>query len=113
MTRSGRPGLVAWIGRVLGAIAAVYLGYVSVLGSKRLVQPATRPFEPPVEGWPTSPADLDLPWEDVRFTTDDGVTLSGWLIPAEREYLAGRAAESATWAADGTGPADGTGLTGR
>jgi RNA polymerase sigma-70 factor (ECF subfamily) len=32
---------------------------------------------------------------------------------AEREYLAGRAAESATRAADGTGPADGTGLTGR
>jgi alpha-beta hydrolase superfamily lysophospholipase len=88
MTRSGRPGLVAWTGRVLGAIAAVYLGYISVLGSKRLVQPATRPFEAPVEGWPTSPADLDLPWEDVRFTTDDGVTLSGWLIPAERETRA-------------------------
>ena len=26
--------------------------------------------------------ELGLPYEDVRFTTDDGVTLSGWLVPA-------------------------------
>lgn len=80
-----RHGLIAWLGRIVGAVTAGYLGYLSVVGSKRLVRPDTRPFEPPMEGWPTSPADLQLPSEDVHFTTDDGVTLSGWLIPAERE----------------------------
>lgn len=88
MTPRGRHGLVAWLGRIVGAVAAGYLGYLGVMGSKRLVRPDTRPFEPPVEGWPSSPADLHLPFEEVRFTTDDGVTLSGWLIPAERETRA-------------------------
>jgi alpha-beta hydrolase superfamily lysophospholipase len=88
MSAHGRPGLVAWIGRVAGASVAAYLGYLSVMGSRRLVRPETRPFEPPVEGWPASPADLDLPWEGVAFTTADGVTLSGWLIPAERDTRA-------------------------
>ncbi len=82
MSGPGRRGLAAWIGRVVGGIVAAYLGYLGMVGSKRLVRPTTRPFIPPNEGWPTSPADLDLPWEDVRFTTDDGVTLSGWLVPA-------------------------------
>lgn len=88
MTGPGRHGLVTWAGRVIGGLLAAYLGYVGVIGSKRLVRPTTRPFEPPMEGWPTSPADLDLPFEEVRFTTDDGVTLSGWLVPAERETRA-------------------------
>jgi alpha-beta hydrolase superfamily lysophospholipase len=88
MSGRGRPGLGAWIGRIAGAAVAGYLGYLSVMGSRRLVRPETRPFEPPVEGWPSSPADLDLAWEDVAFTTADGVTLAGWLIPAERETRA-------------------------
>jgi dipeptidyl aminopeptidase/acylaminoacyl peptidase len=37
---------------------------------------------------PASPAELGLPHEAVRFTTDDGVTLDGWLIPAARETRA-------------------------
>lgn len=88
MTSGSSRGLLAWAGRIVGGVAAGYLGYVGLVGSKRLVRPATRPFEPPVEGWPRSPAELGLPSEDVRFTTDDGVTLSGWLIPAERETRA-------------------------
>ena len=88
MISGSSRGLLAWAGRIVGAMTAGYLGYVGLVGSKRLVRPATRPFEPPMEGWPASPADLNLPWEDVRFTTDDGVTLTGWLIPAERDTRA-------------------------
>lgn len=87
---SGRQrsrGAVAWLGRILGAVAAGYLGYVSLVGSRRLVHPDVRSFEPS-EGLPATPADLGLAYEDVRFTTDDGVTLSGWFVPAGRETRA-------------------------
>jgi dipeptidyl aminopeptidase/acylaminoacyl peptidase len=60
---------------------------VSVEGSRRVVRPARRPFEP-LEGGPATPADIGLRYEDIRFTTDDGVTLSGWLIPAGRDTRA-------------------------
>lgn len=84
MSGGGRSrSLAAWAGWVVGAITAGYLGYVSVAGSRRLVQPERRAFESE-DGLPASPAELGLAYEDVRFTTDDGVTLSGWLIPAER-----------------------------
>ncbi len=76
-------GLAAWLGRIVGAVAAGYLGYVSLAGSRRLVHPDRRPFEP-MQGLPASPAELGLAYEDVRFTTDDGVTLSGWFVPAGR-----------------------------
>ena len=29
-----------------------------------------------------TPADYDLPFEDIWFTSDDSVRLHGWLIPA-------------------------------
>ena len=73
------------IGRVVGLIAVAYLAYVAVRGSRLLVSPVVRPFEPDPLGAPANPADLGLEYEPVRFTTDDGVTLSGWLIPAARE----------------------------
>lgn len=37
-----------------------------------------------IDGMPGSPAELGLPFEQVRFTCDDGVTLDGWLVPAAR-----------------------------
>lgn len=51
------------------------------------MRPGRRPFEP-AEGAPATPGALGLDYEDVRFTTDDGVTLSGWLIGAGRETRA-------------------------
>ncbi len=39
-------------------------------------------------GAPTTPGDIGLAYEDVRFTTEDGYTLSGWLIPAARSTRA-------------------------
>jgi uncharacterized protein len=79
-----RRSLASWLGRIAAAATAGYLGFVGLEGSRRIVRPARRELVP-ADGAPASPGDLGLPHEDVRFTTDDGVTLSGWLIPAGRE----------------------------
>jgi alpha-beta hydrolase superfamily lysophospholipase len=83
--RRARNPAIRWIGRIVGVLLAGYVGFLTVEGSRRLMRPGRRPFVPFVEGDPTSPAELGLEYEDVRFTTDDGVTLSGWLVPARRE----------------------------
>lgn len=72
------------IGRVIGLITGFYLLVVGVRGSRELVSPAFRPFTPDPWDAAGSPTDLGLEHETVRFTTDDGVTLAGWLIPAAR-----------------------------
>ncbi len=73
------------LGRAVGLVAGAYLAYVAVRGSRLLVSPEVRPFAPEPDGSPATPADIGLEYEPVRFTTDDGVTLSGWLVPAARE----------------------------
>lgn len=78
-------GVVRALGRALGLAVGVYLAVVSVRGSRVLVRPEVRPFRPDPADAPATPADIGLTYESVRFTTDDGVTLSGWLIPAARE----------------------------
>jgi dipeptidyl aminopeptidase/acylaminoacyl peptidase len=82
-----RRGLAAWLGRIVAAATVGYLGYLTLEGSRRIVSPGRRPFVP-AEGEPATPADIGLAYEEVRFTTDDGVTLSGWLIPAGRDTRA-------------------------
>lgn len=77
--------LLRTIGRVTGLVTGAYLTYVAVRGSRLLVRPDVRPFVPDVDGGPATPADVGLEFEPVRFTTADGFTLSGWLIPAARE----------------------------
>jgi alpha-beta hydrolase superfamily lysophospholipase len=72
-------------GRALGLLTGAYLLAIAFRGSHVLVRPQVRPFLPEPEGAPATPADIGLDYEAVRFTTDDGVTLSGWLIPAARE----------------------------
>ena len=71
------------IARAVGLLVGAYLTYVAVRGSRLLIEPEVRPFVPD-PGGPTSPADLGLAYEEVRFPTDDGVMLSGWLVPAGR-----------------------------
>lgn len=83
-----RRGLLIWLGRAVGLVAGGYLGWVALRGSRLLVQPEVRPLVPEVDGGPATPADLGLAYEEVRFTTADGVTLSGWLIRAGRETRA-------------------------
>jgi uncharacterized protein len=73
------------LGRIAGLVAGAYLAFVAIRGSRMLVSPDVRPFAPDPDGSPSTPADIGLDYEPVRFTTDDGVTLSGWLIPAARE----------------------------
>ena len=82
-----RRGLAARIGRLVGFLLAGYAGFVAVEGSRRIVRAPRRLVEP-VAGEPQTPADIGLAYEEVRFTTDDGLTLSGWLIPARRETRA-------------------------
>jgi pimeloyl-ACP methyl ester carboxylesterase len=77
--------LLRQIGRVVGLVTGAYLVFVALRGSRMLVQPEVRPFLPEPGDGPATPADVGLQYEAVRFTTDDGVTLSGWLIPAARE----------------------------
>lgn len=78
-------GLARIVGRLVGAVTGAYLAYVAVRGSKMVVQPEPRPLAPEAPGEPATPADLGLPYEAVTFRTADGVTLSGWLVPAARE----------------------------
>ncbi len=85
--RSERRSLPSRLGRLAGALLAGYAGFVVVEGSRRIVRPPRRPYEA-LEGGPRTPAEIGLAYEDVRFTTDDGVTLSGWLVPARRETRA-------------------------
>jgi alpha-beta hydrolase superfamily lysophospholipase len=73
------------IGRAVGLVAGAYLTYVAVRGSRLLLQPEVRPFAPEWPEAPASPGDLGLDYESIRFTTDDGVTLSGWFIPSARD----------------------------
>jgi uncharacterized protein len=89
MTASARSRrrLAGWIGRIAAVATLAYLAYLSIEGSRRVVQPGRRPLILE-DGGPTTPADIGLPYEEVRFTADDGVTLSGWLIPAGRETRA-------------------------
>lgn len=84
---SHRRGLAAWLGLLIGIAMLAYLGWVAVEGSRRIVRPQRRPFTP-TDGEPATPADLGLAFEDVRFAAADGVTLSGWLMPAGRETTA-------------------------
>jgi len=90
MARHGstRRSLAAWFGRIVAAGTAGYLGFVTVEGSRRVVRPPRKPVEPTEEGAPAHPGDIGLAHEDVRFTTDDGYTLDGWLIAAGRETRA-------------------------
>lgn len=83
-----RRGPLAWLAGGLGALTAAYVAFLTVEGSRRLMRPPRRPFVPFVEGDAVTPAELGLLYEDVRFTTDDGVTLSGWLVPARDETRA-------------------------
>jgi alpha-beta hydrolase superfamily lysophospholipase len=76
------------IGRIVGLVTGAYLTYVAVRGSGLLVRPEVRPFVPDLADAPATPADLGLEYEPVRFTTHDGLTVAGWLIPAARETTA-------------------------
>jgi uncharacterized protein len=78
-------GVLGLAGRAIGLLTGAYLTFLAVRGSRLLVRPEVRPFLPDPPDAPATPADLGLEYEAVRFTTDDGITLSGWLVPSARE----------------------------
>jgi len=57
------------------------LFFVFIMGGARLLLPRIV-FVPTAEIVAT-PADIGLPFDDVVFTTEDGVQLNGWYIPAK------------------------------
>ena len=65
--------LLALAGVVL-LLALVVLAF-TWLHAWRLTHPARKPIT-------RTPADLGMAFEDVTFTTEDGIALSGWFIPA-------------------------------
>lgn len=77
--------LLRAIGRTVGLVTGAYLTYVAIRGSRLLVQPEVRPFLPDPADAPSTPADVGLDFEPVRFTTQDGIELTGWFIPSARE----------------------------
>ena len=77
-------GLFRTVGTAIGLAAGAYLALVTV--AARGAGAPGRPALPArCAGRAGHPADIGLEYEEVRFTTDDGFTLSGWLIPAARE----------------------------
>ena len=75
--RLGRPHRGGWGGRLPG------FRHRRGLAAGRA--PAAQAGGARGGGAPAHPGDIGLAYEDVRFTTDDGYTLDGWLIPAGRE----------------------------
>lgn len=68
--------LVGLAGSFVGLLFIVYVGF-PILVTKG----AAHPKRAPVCCY--TPSDLGLEYEDVSFTTSDGVTLRGWYIPSE------------------------------
>ncbi|HEY7357342.1 MAG TPA: alpha/beta fold hydrolase [Ktedonobacterales bacterium] len=55
-------------------LLAALLCLITWLQAWKLTHPARRPLK-------RTPTDLGVAFEDVTFTTEDGITLSGWFIP--------------------------------
>lgn len=79
LTTSKKRGWRYWLRLLLvglvGGLVMFYLGYI-VLIVNSLARPVRNP------PCCITPADLGLDFEEVAFTSSDGVTLSGWYIPS-------------------------------
>lgn len=64
-----------------GRIAAGVLATVLVLSGLQFAVSVS----PPARESEITPADRGLDYEEVRFETEDGLTLAGWFVPAENE----------------------------
>lgn len=68
---------IGWFFLLVG-LALGLIGSAAAIILSRVIRP-TR-----LRLWAT-PADVGLPFEDVSFTTKDGVPLSGWFVPAPQD----------------------------
>jgi dipeptidyl aminopeptidase/acylaminoacyl peptidase len=64
---------MGWLLALLILLAVLFLVFVAFVGYKMVRPPRL------VEDW--TPRNLGFDYEDVEFTTEDGVKLSGWWIP--------------------------------
>ena len=60
---------------ILGGFTAGLVTAIAALFAQRLIRPLRQPL------WGT-PANLDMPYENIAFPANDGVRLDGWFIPA-------------------------------
>jgi len=67
-------------GQIVLIVVIVYAGVVAILGifQSRFIYFPSRPLD-------ATPEDVNLPYEDVQFESEDGLRLSGWFIPAQQE----------------------------
>ncbi|MBC7265316.1 MAG: alpha/beta hydrolase [Chloroflexi bacterium] len=61
---------------ILGLALLLVLTFLGYFGSETLIHPRRTPLS-------ARPTDYHLPYEDVSFTTDDGIILHGWFVPAQ------------------------------
>jgi len=63
-----------WLFLLLGFLVGVIVA-IAAFFARYIIRPPRQPL------W-ASPADMDLPYEDVSFPARDGLRLAGWFIPA-------------------------------
>lgn len=77
-----KRGYAFWLKRLLLGLAVIRVAaYLALFPAVADAQ--AHPTRYPV--CCTTPADLGLKYQDVTFTSDDGVTSSGWYIPSQNE----------------------------
>src|SRR5690242_21328003 len=69
---------LALVGFTLGGLL-ILAALLVLIFTYRRAWSLTHPPRKPIT---RTPADLGVAFEDVSFTTEDGITLSGWYIPA-------------------------------
>jgi len=94
--RPGRRRLRGWSGEIVRATVgvAVVLAVLTALQSRFLYFPSREMV--------ASPADLGLPYQEVRMKTEDGVAIHGWWLPNENAgatvlFLHGNAGNISYW----------------
>jgi len=68
-----------WATRVRRLVIVVVLAYLGVCVLARLLQSWLMYF--PTRGYPTTPSDLGLDFEDLTLKTGDGVSIAAWFVP--------------------------------
>jgi fermentation-respiration switch protein FrsA (DUF1100 family) len=76
LAQSKRLGV--WHKVVIGLLTPIFLAGALTTGVAQLL--AFLAVHPPRERFLRNPADLGLPFENVQFTTSDGIELVGWFI---------------------------------
>lgn len=84
MVKKKRPS--RWLKLAIGALAPLLIAGVSTTAATQVL--AFMAIHPPRERLSHTPADLGLYYENVTFSTSDGLQLKGWFVPSSRSRAA-------------------------